>query len=117
MPAPIPLIALSALPVGRGLRVCRDGLDLAVFRVGDSAYAVDDSCPHAGASLANGRLSGTRVRCPVHGLTFELDPACPPGPPMLQARKHAVRVIDGVVMLELPDAVQDVGADVERQLR
>ncbi len=103
MKTPIPLIELDALPQGRGRRVCKAGLDLAVFRVGDAVYASDDSCPHAGGSLSNGKLQGTRAACPVHGLKFDLDPACAAGPAALQLRKHAVRAIDGMVMLD-PDA-------------
>lgn len=113
MAGPIPLVELDALPAGRGLRVCKAGLDLAVFRVGDAVFAIDDTCPHAGGSLANGRLHGTRVRCPVHGLMFELDPRCPPATHLLAARTHGVRVVDGVVVLDprgpeadrAPDAV------------
>ena len=100
MSTPIPLIELSALPVGRGWRVCRAGFDLAVFRAGDAVYAIEDSCPHAGGSLSNGTLQGTRVTCPVHGLKFNLDNACPPGPPTLEAKKYAVHVVDGIVMLD-----------------
>lgn len=99
MDGPIPLIELSALPPGRGRRVCKAGLDLAVFRVGDAVYAIEDSCPHAGGSLANGKVEGKRVTCPVHGLKFNLDANCPPGPPMLEAKKYAMHVVDGVVML------------------
>jgi len=99
MNSPISLIELSALPEGRGRRVCKAGFDLAVFRVGDAVYAIDDSCPHSGGSLSNGELQGTRVTCPVHGLKFDLDTACQPNVPTLQAKKHAVQVVDGVVML------------------
>lgn len=97
----IPLVDIGALPVGRGLRVCKAGHDLAVFRVGDSVFAIDDSCPHAGGSLANGQLNGTRVRCPVHGLMFELDPRRSPGPPMLAVRQHVVQVVDNMLVLDL----------------
>jgi len=99
MNAPIPLIELSALPEGRGRRVCNAGLDLAVFRVGDAVYAIDDSCPHAGGSLSNGKLQGTRVTCPVHGLTFNLQIVCQPGPPTLEPKKYPLQVVDGMVML------------------
>jgi nitrite reductase/ring-hydroxylating ferredoxin subunit len=99
MDTPIPLIELSALPLGRGRRVCKAGLDLAVFRVGDAVYAIEDSCPHAGGSLSNGKLQGTRVTCPVHGLKFNLDSACPPGAPMLEAKKYPLQVVGGMVML------------------
>ena len=104
MGAPIPLIELSALPEGRGRRVCAAGLDLAVFRVGDAVYAIDDSCPHAGASLSNGRVHGTSVSCPVHGLRFKLENGHPRDSASLQARTHAVRRVDGMVLLDSPVA-------------
>ena len=99
MSTPIPLIELSALPEGRGRRVCKAGLDLAVFRIGDAVYAIDDSCPHQGGSLSNGKLEGTRVTCPVHGLKFNLDSVCQPSAPTLEAKRYAVQVVDGIVML------------------
>jgi nitrite reductase/ring-hydroxylating ferredoxin subunit len=45
----VPLIELNALPDGLGRRVRTAGIDLAVFRIGDDVYAIDDSCPLAGA--------------------------------------------------------------------
>ncbi len=104
MSIPIPLIELSALPKGRGRRVCKAGLDLAVFRIGDAVYAIDDSCPHAGAPLSNGKLQGTRITCPAHGLKFSLDRACPPSALTLEVKKYAAHVVDGIVMLTL-DAI------------
>jgi 3-phenylpropionate/trans-cinnamate dioxygenase ferredoxin subunit len=73
---------------------------LAVFRVGDAVYAIDDSCPHAGASLSGGRTRGTTVACLAHGLKFPLAHGRPRDPAKLQARTHALRVVDGHVMLE-----------------
>ena len=99
MKALIPLIEWSALPEGRGRRVCKVGLDLALFRIGDEVYAIEDSCPHAGASLSNGKLEGRRVACPAHGLKFDLENNCQPGLSTLAAKKYAVHVTDGMVML------------------
>jgi nitrite reductase/ring-hydroxylating ferredoxin subunit len=108
MNTPIPLIELSALPQGRGRRVCKAGFDLAVFRVGDAVYAIDDSCPHAGGSLSNGKLQGTRVTCPVHGLKFNLESVGQTGAPTLEPKKYPLHVVDGIVMLstgeQLPNA-------------
>ncbi len=103
----IPLIEVDALPTGRGRRVCKGGLDLAVFKVGEAVFAIDDSCPHAGASLSNGRLQGTRVTCPVHGLKFELDPGRSAGPVTLQVKKYPVCTVDGIVMLDLGARASD----------
>ncbi|HEY6353025.1 MAG TPA: Rieske 2Fe-2S domain-containing protein [Burkholderiaceae bacterium] len=99
MSTPIPLIELSALPVGRGRRVCKAGFDLAVFRVADAVYAIDDSCPHAGGSLSNGKLQGTHITCPVHGLKFNVDNVCPAGAPTLEVKKYPLQVVAGMVML------------------
>ncbi len=42
--------------------------------------AVDDRCPHAGASLASGWLDGDQLVCPLHGWEFDLDTGtCPVG--------------------------------------
>ncbi len=101
MSALIPLIELRDLPEGRGRRVCTSGLDLAVFRVGDAIYAIDDSCPHQGSSLSSGGLQGKTVTCRAHGLKFDLEPGCSRRAPSLEVKKYAVRVVDGMVMLDL----------------
>jgi 3-phenylpropionate/trans-cinnamate dioxygenase ferredoxin subunit len=96
----IPLIEFSALPEGRGRRICASGLDLAVFRLGDAVYAIDDSCPHAGASLSSGRLQGASVTCRAHGLRFRLEHGCGESPAALQPATYSVRTVDGMVMLD-----------------
>ncbi|MEG0858415.1 MAG: Rieske 2Fe-2S domain-containing protein [Pseudomonas sp.] len=45
---------------------------LALFNVADHFYAIDDSCPHQGASLCGGRLDGRVIQCCAHGLRFDL---------------------------------------------
>ncbi|MGJ7550436.1 Rieske (2Fe-2S) protein [Pseudomonas alloputida] len=68
-------IALAACQVpernGRVL-VESHGKSLAVFNVADTLYAIDDSCPHQGASLCGGRLEGRVIQCCAHGLRFDL---------------------------------------------
>jgi nitrite reductase (NADH) small subunit/3-phenylpropionate/trans-cinnamate dioxygenase ferredoxin subunit len=57
---------------GRGRAVELAGERVAVFRVGERWYALQDDCPHMGASLAEGALEGGRVVCRWHGKTFDL---------------------------------------------
>ena len=63
---------LVDLPDGRGVRVEAAGHRVAVFRIGDSVYAIGDRCTHAEASLAEGELFDTEVECPRHGSAFDL---------------------------------------------
>lgn len=50
-----------------------NGLDVAVFRQGEQVFALEDRCPHSGASLYVGRVECGHVRCPAHGLRFRLN--------------------------------------------
>ena len=58
---------------GRGVAVRVDEKRVAVFRLGGVLRAIQDDCPHMGASLADGKLEGTRVVCHWHGWTFDLE--------------------------------------------
>ena len=40
-------------------------------RIDGRAYAVSQTCPHLGFSMARARLSGSTVTCPWHGSTFD----------------------------------------------
>ncbi len=43
-----------------------------IFRVGNEFFALDNRCPHAGASLAHGEVCGEMVRCRIHHWGFRL---------------------------------------------
>jgi nitrite reductase/ring-hydroxylating ferredoxin subunit len=49
-----------------------DRLKIAVFRVGDRVAAINNRCPHAGASLGDGQFDGTTVKCPLHGFRVDV---------------------------------------------
>lgn len=64
------------------------GLDLVIVRAGDAVYVLRGVCPHHGAPLCRGEVSGTMmpsdpgtlvygmdmtvIRCPWHGYEFDL---------------------------------------------
>jgi nitrite reductase (NADH) small subunit len=54
--------------VGRAFAV--NGRMVAVFRRGETFHAIDDMCPHMGASLAEGHLEDDSVTCPWHAWRF-----------------------------------------------
>lgn len=61
----------SDFPEGTTHKVTLDGRDIAVTNIGGVYYAVDDTCTHAGASLADGRLDGCNLVCGWHGAEFD----------------------------------------------
>ena len=50
----ITVCKVGDLAPGSSIRVDRDGHRLAIVRIGDDWYAIDDRCSHAEASLAEG---------------------------------------------------------------
>ncbi|ATU44971.1 (2Fe-2S)-binding protein [Acinetobacter junii] len=46
---------------------------LVLFNIDARFYAIDDSCPHQGASLFSGKLNGQVIQCCAHGLRFDLE--------------------------------------------
>jgi 3-phenylpropionate/trans-cinnamate dioxygenase ferredoxin subunit len=91
---------LTALPAGEGLRVDASP-PIAVFHTDDGeVYAIDDTCTHQDASLADGWLEGCLVECPLHASCFDLRTGKPNGPPAKEpVRTHSVVVEDGTIFV------------------
>jgi nitrite reductase (NADH) small subunit len=47
--------------------------EIAVFNVGGTLYALDNTCPHQGGPLAEGWIDGLTVTCPWHAWCFRLN--------------------------------------------
>jgi nitrite reductase (NADH) small subunit/3-phenylpropionate/trans-cinnamate dioxygenase ferredoxin subunit len=101
---------------GRGRRVDVDGSPIAVFWDGARWIAVDDTCPHMGASLADGRLFGGELQCSWHEWRYDTTTGQCPVRPWARVRVHDVRVgADGVWVLrpEPPQAEDGPPEDPE----
>jgi nitrite reductase/ring-hydroxylating ferredoxin subunit len=61
------------VPVGRGATVTlNSGQELALYNVGGTFYAIENFCPHKGAPLADGTLTGHIAECDWHGWRFDV---------------------------------------------
>lgn len=63
---------VSDLASGAVKQVTVEGKILALARVGDTFYAVEDRCSHDDGPLAEGVLDGTAIECPRHGARFDV---------------------------------------------
>jgi 3-phenylpropionate/trans-cinnamate dioxygenase ferredoxin subunit len=64
----VKIAEIGSISLGGGKAFEVDGLSVAVFNVNGTLYAIDDSCPHQGSSLAMGKLEGCTVTCRSHGM-------------------------------------------------
>ncbi|MBM7060448.1 Rieske 2Fe-2S domain-containing protein [Pseudomonas sp. UL073] len=72
-----------------------DDKSLALFNVGGQLHAINDSCPHQGASLCGGRLEGQVIQCAAHGLRFNLATGYLLNSTQLKVARYPVEVVDG----------------------
>ncbi len=63
---------LDELGEGSLREVFVDGRSVALALVDGTVHALDGTCPHAGGPLAEGRLDGSTLSCPMHGWSFDV---------------------------------------------
>jgi 3-phenylpropionate/trans-cinnamate dioxygenase ferredoxin component len=72
MPSWVKIAEVGAVAPGNGRAFDVEGYSVAVFNLGGTLYAIDDSCPHQGSSLAMGTLEGCVVTCRSHGMKINV---------------------------------------------
>jgi nitrite reductase/ring-hydroxylating ferredoxin subunit len=93
----------AEIPPGTGKPFRVAGRDVAVFHEGGDFLATDDTCPHQGASLADGTVHRGIVICPWHGWAFDpRDGSCVHVPGVAVAT-YRVRRRGEDVEVEIPD--------------
>ena len=72
MGTPVFITMVDDIAEGKGKAFEVNEKRIAVFKVDGKFHAIDDTCPHAGASLAEGYVEGGNVGCPWHYAEFEI---------------------------------------------
>jgi nitrite reductase (NADH) small subunit/3-phenylpropionate/trans-cinnamate dioxygenase ferredoxin subunit len=91
------------IPDGGAAVVTVGGRDIAVFFADGQYHAIDDRCPHAGASLAGGHVENGTVTCPWHAWRFRLSDGAWADNPRVKTGCHPCSVVNGVVHVEVTD--------------
>jgi nitrite reductase/ring-hydroxylating ferredoxin subunit len=95
------LCAVSDVPLGKS-RAFSVGLDkIALFHQPDGFFALEDTCPHRGASLAEGWVCAGRVACPLHQWEFDLIDGSSPAFPGVRVKSYPVEVRDTEIWIQL----------------
>ncbi|WP_321921225.1 Rieske (2Fe-2S) protein [Paraburkholderia guartelaensis] len=105
----VPVGMADELAPGQRKLVFVDGRSIVLFNIEGQMHAIDNSCPHNGASLASGPLEGCMLRCPAHGLRFDVRSGCMPGAGGLKLTTFPVRAVEGkllVSVMETPASSQ-----------
>ena len=100
--------SLSELVPGQPSGMDVDGARLVLARVGEAVYACGDTCTHRGGHLSEGRLTGPRLSCPLHGWKYDVRTgqcvrnSAPPRFASGSSPVYPVRIDGDSVFVEIP---------------
>jgi len=102
-------VAVVEIPPGNLKSVTLSGQKVMLANAGGTIYATSQKCPHLGANLCKGKLTGTVLKCPWHGASFDLTDGRPTGPANMILFKmntkglttYPVKIEGGQVLIEI----------------
>jgi|SRR5690554_1776799 len=95
------LCSINDLKDRTGKRFIVDDVEVALFKIDDKIYALNNICPHQHTALIyDGFLEDDCIVCPVHGWKFNLETGLQPdGRRGLDS--YPVKIIDGEVFIKV----------------
>lgn len=98
----IALCKTSDVEEGAVIKVEKDDLALAVYKVEGEIFVTDDACTHGPGSLSEGYLDGHVIECDFHNGAFDIRTGEVAAPPCMVPLKTYKVVVDGYdVMIEV----------------
>ena len=100
----ITVAKVGAIPEGEGGTFAIGDKLVAVFNRGGTFHAIDDLCPHMGASLGAGQVDEEgAVVCPWHAWRFDICDGTWRDNPRLKIPAYTVRVVGDEIQVQLVD--------------
>ena len=97
----ITVAKVGAIGEGQGETFAVDGRLVAIFNVGGEYHAIDDLCPHMGASLGAGEVREGVVTCPWHAWRFRVCDGTWCDNPKLKIDRFEVRVVGDEIQVRV----------------
>ena len=95
---------VGEIPEGQGRSFAVNGTMVGVFLSQGRYLAINDFCPHMGASLADGHVEDDAVMCPWHAWRFSLKDGTwlDNSRSKIRSACYEVRVEDGAIQVKVP---------------
>ncbi len=94
---------LSEIPLHDMRCVSLPDRNVVVAHTDSGVYVADEMCTHEDARLCDGNLTGTLIKCPLHGSRFDLtDGKVLDDPAEENLTTYPVTLNDGTVYITLP---------------
>ncbi len=87
---------------GAGMSVTLENHDIAIFKLEEGVYAINNDCSHGNAKLCDGFVEGNFVECPFHQAMFDVrNGSVQFGPATEAVQSWPVKIENGRVFLNL----------------
>lgn len=93
--------ALKDIPANEPLIVEIDGNPIALCRIGEMVYALEDCCPHQGASFEGGEIDDDILACPLHGWRANICTGQSLEAPSIRIKMYETKVEGGQVYVKV----------------
>jgi len=101
MPNFIHVANISDIPPGTAKVVDVQNVEVALFNLEGTIYAIDNMCQHAGGPLGEGTIKGDIVVCPWHGYRYHIKTGKYLKNPDMSVACYQVRVEDGKIAVSV----------------
>ena len=89
------------LEIGKSAIIEVGDKEIALFNYKGDFYAIDNTCPHRGSPLGEGRIEEGILICPGHEWRFELKSGWCPQNPELSTEIYPIKVHDEKIYVRL----------------
>lgn len=100
----------GAVPEGEGRVFAVEGRMVGVYLLDGEYFAMNDFCPHMGASLASGYVEDHAVSCPWHAWRFSVKDGTWLDNPKIKTDCYPVRLEAGMIEVQIPEK-KDTSSD------
>lgn len=91
------------IPEGTGVALDVEGKSIALFNVGGTFHAMDNTCKHRGGPLGEGSLEGEEVICPWHGWQYNVTTGECTTDPSAHQKKYMLQIEGENILADLSE--------------
>jgi nitrite reductase (NADH) small subunit len=88
----VSIAKFDELESGKGKIIKLNGKEIALFKVSDKIFAIDNECKHQGGPLGEGICNEGIVTCPWHQWRYDLKTGLCPENPQIKVKTYEVSV-------------------------
>ena len=98
-----PVALIDEIIPGKGLKVKLKKKTIAIFRLKDKIFAIQNKCPHQNADLSNGYIRNKKLYCYLHHWAFNLADGSYDFNPEMHLKIYETKVEDGMICIGLDE--------------